>query len=227
MKLPAFPRSADFSRPVGTVAPISNRLQSWHATRAAAFSFLELMIAMSISMLIMGGVMFFVKCAGISLSGVSSQSLINQKAGNAIEFIQSRALYATWVSNDSSGNVLTYGFDDDYDVDTDGDKIAYNDENHFERFQFIGVNGSTNTTKTNSIVYYPDINQTNRQILVGFGVHNLPGYNIFTLTNGYTAIIRFSVVDPYTNDNYQSIDIQATAVPMNRPWTTNQITIIP
>jgi hypothetical protein len=64
-------------------------------------------------------------------------------------------------------------------------------------------------------------------LLVPAGVRNLPGYNIFTVTNRSTTIVRFGVVDGYGRDRYQSIDIQATAVPLNRPAATNFIAILP
>jgi hypothetical protein len=196
-------------------------------SRAAAFSLMEVMIASSIGLLVMGGAMFFIKCAGLSLSGITGQTLLNNRAGYAIEFIQRRAQFATSISNSVSGNVLTLSFDDDYTVDSDGDGKAYNDKDHYEQFQFIGVNGSTNTTTTNQLIYIPNTAQTNQQVLIGSGVHNLPSFNIFNVTNGATAIIRFGLVDGYTRDNYQSIDIQATAVPLNRQTTTNIIAVIP
>ena len=116
--------------------------------RAAAFSLMEVMIASSVGLLVMAGAMFFIKCAGLSLSGITGQTLLNQRAGNAIEFIQQRAQFATSISNSASGNVLTLSFDDNYLVDSDGDGKKYNDQDHYEQFQFIGVNGSTNTTVT-------------------------------------------------------------------------------
>jgi len=206
---------------------LQHRLNKTVLSRAAAFSLMEVMIASSIGLLVMGGAMFFIKCAGLSLSGITGQTLLNNRAGYAIEFIQRRAQFATSISNSASGNVLTLGFDDNYTVDSDGDGKPYNDKDHYEQFQFIGVNGSTNTTTTNQLIYIPNTTLSNQQVLIGSGVHNLPSFNIFNVTNGATAIIRFGLVDGYTRDNYQSIDIQATAVPLNRQTTTNIIAVIP
>jgi len=193
----------------------------------SGFTLMEVMVASAVGLLVMGGAMAFMQFAGTSMSGVTAQSGINQQAGNAIEFIQSRARLATMVSNDASGKVLTLAFDDNPLVDSDGDGKAYNDQNHFERFQFLGLNGSTNTASTNSLVYIPDISGTNRQVLISSGIHTLPGYNIFTVTNRSTAIIRFRIVPAYAAGHYQSVDIQATAVPLNRPPGTNVISIVP
>jgi hypothetical protein len=158
---------------------------------------------------------------------VAAQALCNQQGGNAMEFIQSRARLAVCVSNDSSGNALTLGFDDDPAIDSSGDGITYNDQDHYERFQFIGVNGSTNNCATNQLVYIPNITNSYQKVLIPAGVRNLPRYNIFTVTNGYITIVRFGIVDNYSRDHFQSIDIQGTVAPYNRPTGTNVIGIIP
>jgi hypothetical protein len=187
----------------------------------------EVMVATSIGALVVGATMMFLYTSSITASGVTAQALCNQKAGYAMEFLKSRAQLAVCVSNDASGNTLTMGFDDDPTVDSDHDGIAYNDRDHFERFQFVGTNGTALVSSTNSLIYISDITQTNRRVLIPSGVRNLPGYQIFTVTNLATTIIRFGVVDTYGRDRYQSIDIQATAVPLNRPVATNFIGIIP
>ena len=198
---------------------------------ARAFTLVELMVSSSLALLIMGGVMIFLQFGGTYISGITAQSAINQQAGNAMEFIQMRMRLATSVSNDASGNTLTLSFDDNPAVDSDGDGTTYNDQDHFERFQFIGVNGNTNTISTNSLVYIPlyvpNAPATNRQVLIPAGIHNLPGYKIFTVTNQTMVIVRFSIADGYVGDHYQGIDIQGTAVPLNRPIATNFVAIIP
>lgn len=196
------------------------------ARATAAFSLMEVMIASAISLLVIAGVMIFFWFSSYSASGVVSQALLNQQAGNALEVIQSRARLAVCVSNDSTGNALTLGFDDNPTVDSDGDGIPYNDKDHFERFQFIGLNSVTNAS-TNYLVYIPNISNAFRQVLIPQGVRNLPGYKIFTVTNGATTIIRFGIVDAYKADRYQAIDIQGTAVAYNRPASTNVISILP
>lgn len=197
------------------------------ACRAAAFTLPEILVASAASLLVMAGVMAFFWFAGLGMSGVTAQAVCNQRAGNAIEFIQQRARLAVCVSNDTSGNVLTLGFDDDPTRDSNTNGIAYDDRDHFERFQFIGLNGSATNSSTNSLVWIPNITNAYRQVLIPAGVRNLPGYNIFTVTNKCMTIIRFGLVDNYRSDHYQSIDIQATALLLNRPTTTNVIAILP
>jgi len=166
--------------------------------------------------------------AGVSASGITAQNVASAQAGNAIELIQSRTRFATSISNNASGNSLTLGFDDNYAVDSDGDGKAYNDKNHFERFSFLGVN-STNAAacSSNRLVYLPNIASTSNRVLVTRGLRNLPLYNIFTITNQTIAIIRFGIVDRNVRDYYQAIEIQGTAVSLNRPATTNLIGILP
>lgn len=190
-----------------------------------AYTLIEVMVAGSIGLLVMGGAMSFLWFSGLGISGVTSQAMANQRAGNAIEFIQSRARLA--VSVDASSNVLTLGFDDDPTTDSDHDGIAYNDRDHYERFQFVGANGTSTGANTNSLIYIPNIARTNQRVLIPAGVRNLPGYNIFTIANGTTTVIRYGVVDGYGPDHFQSIDIQGTAVPLNRPRGTNFIAILP
>ena len=172
--------------------------------------------------------MMFANSTILSISAITVQSTINQQAGNAIEFIQMNARLATSISNDTSGNILTLGFDDNFATDSNGDGKTYNDRDHYGRFQFLGVN-STNSAAcaTNRLIYFPNINSTNKQVLISSGLRNLPGYKIFTVTNNNTVIIRFGMVDPQARDHYQAIEIQGTAVSLNRPATTNFISILP
>jgi type II secretory pathway pseudopilin PulG len=195
--------------------------------RRVAFTLIEIMVASSVCVLLAAGAMSFLWFSGLGMSGVTAQALTNQRAGNAIEFIQSRARFAVSVSNDSSGNVLTLGFDDDPATDSDHDGKPYNDKNHYEQFQFIGVNGSRTNSSTNSLIYIPNSTNSARQVLIAAGVRNLPNYQIFTVTNLATTIVRFGVVDGYGLDHFQSIDIQGTAVPLNRAQATNIIAILP
>jgi Tfp pilus assembly protein PilW len=194
----------------------------------AGLTLMEVLVATSIGMVLIGGTMMFINNASVSVSGITAQATLNYKAGQAIEFMQSRIQFATSISNDASGNALTLAFDDNYNVDSDGDGKTYNDKDHFERFQFLGVNGTNSSaTASNSLIYIPRVGGTSRQVLLQSGVRNLPGFNIFTMTNGTTAVIRFGVVDPYGRDRFQSLDIQATGVSLNRRSSTNVISILP
>jgi hypothetical protein len=193
-----------------------------------------MMVASAVGVFVITGALMFMNFTGVSLSGITGQSIVNQQAGNTIEFIQDRARYATGASNDASGNILTFWFDDDPDTDSDlpPDGIPYNDKDHREQFQFIGVNGSTNSAATNRIIYsyLPKAGSTNQPyslVLIPAGVRNLPGCSIFVVTNMDTTIVRFAITDGYGGDHYQSIDVQATIVPLNRPAATNLIAILP
>lgn len=188
------------------------------------FTLAELMVSVGITALLIGISLTYTIFASVSMSGITAQSELNDQVGRALAVIQSRARFATSISNDASGSTITMGFDDNYNVDSDGDTLPYNDKNHFESFQFVGT--STNiASSTNSLVYL----STNgyRKVLIPTGVIKLPGQNIFTVTNNGTALIRFAVVDILALDRYQSVDIQGTAVILNRRSSTNFIAIIP
>ena len=198
-----------------------------HIARRSGFTLVEALVSFGIGMFIAAGAMAFIWFSAIAVSGLGSQSVVSQRAANTMELIESRVRFATSISNDVTGNILTLGFDDNPTNDSDGDGIAYNDRDHYERFQFLGVN-STNTTAcaSNMLVYYTNINSTASQTLIPAGVRNLPGYNIFSLTNKVILVIRFGVVDTYTGDHFQSDDIEGTAISMNLANNTNIITSI-
>ena len=182
----------------------------------AGFTLVELMVSSGVGILIAGAVMVFSQFAGLSLSGITAHSTLAQQAGNSVEFIQSRVRLATSAWTDASGNTLFLGFDDDPATDSDLDGISYNDSDHFEEFQFLGVNGSTIKIPSNSLVYIPNAGSTRRRTLIPAGVHNLPGGNIFSVTYPLKVIIRFGIVDGFARAGYHSIDIQTTAIPLNR-----------
>ena len=202
--------------------PLSNRGR--RRPSESAFTLMEMMVASGIAVLILAGAMSFINFASITMSGITAQSTINEQAASAIQLFQSRARSATFVSNDVTGNIVILGFDDDYATDSDGDKLTYNDKDHFETFAMIGT--STNLqSSTNSLVY----TSTNgyQKTLIPTGVCKLPQQNVFTVTNDATVLIRFGVVDTYARDHYQSIDMQTTAVLLNRRSLTNFISILP
>lgn len=193
-----------------------------------AFTLVEVMVSFALGMLIIGGASTFIYYACESFSGITAQNVVNGQAGNAFNFIESRARLATSISNDASGNILTLGFDDNPNVDSDGNGKAYDDKNHFEQFKFLGVNTTNSVAcSNNSLIYIPDTTSTNSKVLITKGVRNLPNSNIFSVTNTVIAIVRFGIADNYTRDNYQAVDIQGTAVSLNRPTPTNFISILP
>src|ERR1041385_4959311 len=182
------------------------------APKQKGFTLAEVMVACAIAVMILAGAMTFMNFAGISMSGITTQSTVNDQAAQALQFIQSRVRTATAVSNDTSGTVLFLGFDDNYGKDSNTNGLAYDDVDHFDRFEVIG--SSTNVqSSTNKLVYIPATGA--QKVLIPTGVCKLPNRRIFPVTNSATILIRFAIVDSYANDRYQSIDIQSIAVPLN------------
>jgi hypothetical protein len=207
------PRHANFSR----------RLKC-----APAFTIVEVMIASTLGLMVVAAGYSFLYFTLRAMSGVSAQSVLNQKGAGALEFIESRTRFATYMATSTSGNTLTLGIDEDYTKDSDNDGKAYNDRDHYEQFQFIGSN-STNVLAcaTNRLIYIPNTNSTTQRVLISGGVRNLPGFKIFSTTNTVITVVRFGLADPTISDHYQAVDLQGSAVSLNRLWITNVITIAP
>ncbi len=210
--------------------PLLDSVAARDQTRPArsGFTLVEVLVASAVGMLVIAGAISFSYFAGGSFSGITAQCVLNGQAGYAMELIQTRAQLATSISNDASGNILTLGFDDDPNVDSNGDGIPYNDQNHFEQFKFLGVNTTDGAAcSANSLVYIPNTAAKDIQVLIPKGTRNLPGNNIFTVKESAIAIVRFGIADANAQDNYQAIDIQGTAVALNRPTSTNVVSILP
>ena len=193
-----------------------------------AFTVTELLVASAISVLIMTSLGGFTYFAARSISGVVTQTEINEDAWKAAQLMADRIRVATSVSNDASGNCLTLGFDDNIATDSDGDGKAYNDKTHYEAFEFRNGDGNDLTTTNNSLVYRANAGSlSNPRVLVRSGVRKLPNQRIFTLTNLNTVQINYGLVDAYARDFRQSMELQLIAVPRNRPSSTNVIQILP
>ena len=196
--------------------------------KRAAFTLLELLVASSCAALLIAGGLVFMNFAQVSVLGIAAQATVSSSAARAIAFMQSRIRFATSVTADTAGNTLTLGFDDDYKVDSDNDGLAFNDQNHYETFGLSGTNVTNSATaSSNRLIYTPKVGANRNSVLVPFGVRNLPGLKIFTIANLNTAIIRFGVVDPSSQDRFQSIDVQATGVSLNRPASSTVIAVTP
>ena len=194
----------------------------------SAFTLIEVLVASSCAGIILVGMCGFLYFAGTSTSGIMAQARVSDLAGRAIADMQSRIRLATSITIDASGNTLTLGFDDDYNTDSNGDGVTYNDQDHYETFQFIGTNGTNSaTTSSNCLIYTPKVGVARTKVQVPSGVRNLPGYNIFSIPYPGTVVIRFGVVDSYSRDRFQAIDIQATGVSLNRPASTTVVGVIP
>jgi Tfp pilus assembly protein PilW len=196
--------------------------------RSAAFTIIEVMVASAIGVMVVAAGYSFLFFTLRAMHGISAQSVLNQKGANALEFIESRARFATYMVTNPSGNTLTLGFDDNYGADSDGDGKTYDDRDHYEQFKFIGIN-STNivTCATNQLIYIPNTNSTSQRVLISGGVRNLPGFKVFSTTNTVITVVRFGVADSYQLDHYQAIDLQGSAVSLNRLYNTNVINILP
>jgi prepilin-type N-terminal cleavage/methylation domain-containing protein len=195
----------------------------------AGFTLVELMVASAIALMVLAAGYSFLSFALKAMAGASAQTVLNNKGGTAIEFIEARARFATYMATSTSGNTLTLGFDDNYNVDSDGNGKTYDDRDHYEQFKFQGTN-STNVLACagNQLIYIPNTNSATSRVLISGGVRNLPGFKIFSTTNQVITVIRFGIADPnLNNDHYQAIDLQGSAVSLNRPWTNNIITIAP
>ncbi len=190
---------------------------------------MEILVALGISTLVLSGAITFMDMAGKSLSGTTSQTVINQRAANASEFVFRRVRFATLVSttNDASGNTLRLGFDDDLTIDKDNNGKPYDDTDHYEVLQFQNGDGRDETIADNRLIYKPSEDRTNFLVLIPSGVQKLPGRKIFAVTNLSAVYVNFAVADTYAHDGYQTCDIQTVFVARNRPASTNTFTILP
>jgi Tfp pilus assembly protein PilW len=205
-----------------TVPTLNFSRGPWPAhLRQRAFSLVEMMFSTAIGVFVIAAFAVYIKAEAPFVSSITEQSAMNSQAANALELIQSRVRLATLISNNTAGTVLTMGFDDNPNVDSNGDGDPYDDQDHYEQFQVQTVSG------TNSLVYISLVGSTNSQILVPCGVSALPNSSYFSVSNRAFVFINFAVVDLNPNDYYQAVDIQARAVSLNRMATTNGITILP
>jgi len=198
------------------------------ARRSLGYTIIEVMIASTLGLTVLAAGYSFLYFTLRAMSGVSAQSVMNQQGANALEFIESRARLATYMATSSSGNTLTLGFDDNNNTDSDSDGKTYDDRDHYEQFKFIGTS-STNVLAcaTNTLIYIPNTNSTYQRVLISGGVRNLPGFKVFSTTNTVITVVRFGIADPKKSDHYQAVDLQGSAVSLNRLWNTNIITIAP
>lgn len=190
----------------------------------------EMMVSIMVATLLITGAMTFLFYAEKTISTATQQTYVTQQAGYAYQFIAYRMRLATLVSNDSAGNILTLAFDTNCLVDSSNGVVGipWANQDYFEQFKFVGVN-TTNAAScaTNQLVWIPNTQSTNYEVLIPCGVRNLPGHNIFSVTNTVLATICFGVVDTNPQDLYQESDIQTMAASLNRPQVNNMFTILP
>ena len=182
----------------------------------AGFTLVEFLITGGIVVLVVGVLAVVGESTGRTLLSLTSQAGHNQAAGNGAEFMISRIRLANSVTNDSLGNSITLGFDDNPDVDSDGDGIKWDDQNHFEQFQFVDTDGSLSTLDDNMIVYKADASQVTGTVLVPSSTRKLSGQPIFSLTNSTTVLINFGLLSTNASAFSQAIEIRTKAVLRNR-----------
>jgi hypothetical protein len=186
------------------------------ASHRAAYTLTEYLVAVGvIGLLALAGTVF-VESTGRTLESVTTQSGFNQMAGHAAEFLMQRIRLANSASNSSSGDVLTLSFDDNPDVDSNGDKLTWNDKDHFEEFRLNSGDGQVPTLTDNTITYHTNVMSTNSAILVPGYARKLSNQPIFALTNQSTVLINFGLL--FTNRYAQSqmIEIRTKARLRNR-----------
>ena len=191
----------------------------------AGFTLMEMMVAVGISGLAIAMLTTFIVMVARSTSGIVKQSVVNGQAGYTSEFIFSRVRFATSVS--ASGNVLTLGFDDNINVDSNNDKKAYNDQDHYEVFMFNNGDGNDATTSNNKMLYKKNSAVLVTNVLISSGIAKLPGKSVFSVVNGATVLLNYGLTDNYAADGYQQCDVQAIFVARNRPDNAAVITILP
>lgn len=182
----------------------------------AGFTISEFLVTTCLVVLVVGVLAVVGESTGRTLLSLTSQASHNQAAGNGAEFMISRIRLANSVTNDSLGNSVTLGFDDDPDVDSNGDGMKWNDQNHFEQFQFVDTDGKLSTLDDNMIVYKANATQLTGTVLVPSSTRKLSGGPIFSVTNGTTVLINFGLLTTNASAFTQAIEIRTKAVMRNR-----------
>ncbi len=181
------------------------------------FTLVEIVIAMAISLLIVAVLVVFANSIGRVLVSVTSQSTHNQTAGNGIEFMIARIRQANTASVDVAGTTLNLGFDDDPEVDSNGDGIKWNDQDHWEQFQFVDSDNLAATLENNTIAYRTNTALGAPRTMVSGNTRKLPGLPIFSLTNHSTTVfIRFGLLTTNESPFSQAIEIRTQATLRNR-----------
>ena len=195
---------------------VLRKLNGTHSRRGSrGLTIIEFSIATTIALIVFAGMFVFVSMASRSMQGVTMQNDVNQAASHGAEFILERVRVANTLATASSGNTLTLSFDDNPDVDSDGDGKTYNDRDHYEQFTFSNVDGSDSTTDDNKITYMANVSTAASVNLVAGRVRKLPSTPIFTITNTSRVLVNFGLVDSYTNDFFQALEIKTSAVRRN------------
>jgi len=169
-----------------------------------------------LSVVVIGALVILAESTGRTLVSITSQSTLNQFAGNGTEFIIGRVRLANSVTVDASGNTLTLSFDDDPTFDSDGDEINWNDRNHCEEFQYVDTDNLAATLNDNKINYRANTNSTNSVTLIPCDTRKLGALKVFTLTNSTTVLVNFGLLTTNYTLFSQAIEIRTKALLRNR-----------
>jgi type II secretory pathway pseudopilin PulG len=182
-----------------------------------AFTVMEMMVASAMVAIIVAGLFASTTFFTNSLQAVTRQNLLNDRAAAASEFILSRVRLAMTMTNDAGGNTLTLEFDDNPEVDSNGDGKAYNDVNHVEKIMFLSGDNDDGTTANNRLVHVPDTTSGITNTLLAEGVRKLTSFKVFSLTNQNSVLINFGLLGDDGKGRYQAVEIRTRAVRRNKP----------
>lgn len=188
----------------------------WRPPGAAGFTIVEFVIAVGIAALVVAGFAVFTESTGRTLVSLTSQSSHNQAAGNGTEFIIARVRLANTFQVDATGNTLTLGFDDNPDVDSDGDGLKWNDRDHYEEFRFVDLDNTLTTLTDNQILYRANTNSSESLILVPASTRKISSLPIFSTNSASTVLINFGLLTTNASPFSQAIEIRTSAVMRNR-----------
>jgi Tfp pilus assembly protein PilW len=181
----------------------------------AGLSFSEVMVAIAILMMVVAAFAVFCSVTQRSLVSVTAQATFDQAAGQSAEFIVSRIRLANTVSNDAAGDTLTLSFDDDRETDSDGDRISWNDKDHFEVFQFADGDNNATSLPDNTIIYKANAALTNFSVLVPSSVRKLSNLPIFSVSSNLVNI-NFGLLNTNMSGYSQAAEIRTQAVRGNK-----------
>jgi len=183
--------------------------------REAGLSLVEVFVAMSLLVIMVGALLILSTGVGKSLISITSQATYNQNAGNGIEFIVDRIQLANSASNSSGGETLTISFDDDPETDSNGDGITWNDQDHFEQFVYQSSGTNWGSCSDNFIGYKTNRNVAWTNILVPSTVRQLSSQKIFFVSNN-TVWINFGLLTTNQTPFSQAVEIRTKAAFRNK-----------
>ncbi len=161
--------------------------------RRAAFTLVELMVAMGVAAIVLGSVAAFSITGMRTVEHIATQATITQNIGETHGLLSENIRSAVGMAVADSGNQLNLAFDDNPAADSNGDGIPYNDTNRTARFNFLNGDGNDSTTTNNSFVFIRDTSLINQvKVLLPDGVRKLPGLPVFA-TVGTNGMLRINL----------------------------------